>query len=103
LLSFPGELRAFSRFSRAPFCFLIFLTSWLTAFSDHFSSSSPCFHPSNRFTAGELKENREVRLEMGDDDILEHPIKSQYLKGSVSINQSMVSIWTGGVSVSANQ
>ncbi len=37
----PGWLNAFSRSSRAPFFFFSFLTSESTAFSAHFSSSSP--------------------------------------------------------------
>ena len=32
----------------------------LPTFSAHFSSSSPCFHPRRRFTAGEVKEKREL-------------------------------------------
>ncbi len=32
------------------------------AFSAHFSSSSPCFQPSSRFTAGLVNENREFRV-----------------------------------------
>jgi len=46
----------------APLVFLSFLTRASTAFSAHFSSSSPCFHPSSRFTAGEAKENNDPRL-----------------------------------------
>lgn len=57
-LGCPGLLRAFSRSSMAPFFFFSFLTRASTAFSAHFSSSSPCFHPSRRFTAGLVKENR---------------------------------------------
>lgn len=58
LLGCPGLLRAFSKSSMAPFFFFSFFTRASTAFSAHFSSSSPCFHPSNRFTAGLVKENR---------------------------------------------
>ena len=39
--SCPGQLRARSRSSIAPFCFFSFFTSASTAFSAHFSSSSP--------------------------------------------------------------
>src|SRR5436190_590664 len=35
-----------------------FLTNESTAFSAHFSSSSPCFHPSSFFTAGLEKLNK---------------------------------------------
>ncbi|KAL0615290.1 hypothetical protein AAY473_015744 [Plecturocebus cupreus] len=44
----------------APFFFFSFFTSESTAFSAHFSSSSPCFQPSSRFTAGLVKEKREL-------------------------------------------
>ncbi|TNN63506.1 hypothetical protein EYF80_026248 [Liparis tanakae] len=37
-----------------------FFTRESTAFSAHFSSSSPCFQPSRRFTAGLVKEKRDV-------------------------------------------
>lgn len=58
LLGCPGQLRAFSRSSMAPFFFFSFFTSASTAFSAHFSSSSPCFQPSRRLTAGLVKEKR---------------------------------------------
>lgn len=58
LLGWPGLLKAFSRSSMAPFFFFSFFTSASTAFSAHFSSSSPCFQPSRRFTAGLVKEKR---------------------------------------------
>ena len=66
LLAVPGQLKAFSRSSRAPFFFLSFLTSESTAFSAHFSSSSPCFQPSSRLTAGLVKEKSELRLDRGE-------------------------------------
>lgn len=59
-LGCPGQLRALSSSSIAPFFFFSFLTRESTAFSAHFSSSSPCFQPSRRFTAGLVKENRDV-------------------------------------------
>ena len=40
--------------------FFNFLTRASTAFSAHFSSSSPCFQPSSFLTAGEVKENKEL-------------------------------------------
>lgn len=43
---------------------------WLEPpFSAHFSSSSPCFQPSSRFTAGDVNENKEFR-----DVILPHSL-----------------------------
>lgn len=60
LLGWPGQLRALSNSSIAPFFFFNFFTNESTAFSAHFSSSSPCFQPSRRFTAGLVKENRDV-------------------------------------------
>lgn len=57
----PGQERARSSSSMAPFFFLSFFTSESTAFSAHFSSSSPCFHPSSFLTAGDVKEKRELR------------------------------------------
>ena len=53
LVLVPGLDKAFSNSSNAPFFFLSFLTKDSIAFSAHFSSSSPCFHSSNLFTAGE--------------------------------------------------
>jgi hypothetical protein len=44
----------------APFFFFNFFTKESTAFSAHFSSSSPCFQPSSLFTAGLVKEKREL-------------------------------------------
>lgn len=44
----------------APFFFFNFFTKESTAFSAHFSSSSPCFQPSSLFTAGLVKENKEL-------------------------------------------
>lgn len=44
----------------APFFFFNFFTRESTAFSAHFSSSSPCFQPSSLFTAGLVKEKREL-------------------------------------------
>ena len=64
LLGWPGQDSAASRVSSAPLFFLSFLTRASTAFSAHFSSSSPCFQPSSFLTAGEVKENRELRLVM---------------------------------------
>ena len=46
------EVMAFSNSSKPPL-FLSFLTRLLTAFSLHFSSPSPRFQPSNRFTGDE--------------------------------------------------
>lgn len=60
LLGWPGQLNAFSSSSIAPFFFFSFFTSASTAFSAHFSSSSPCFHPNSLFTAGLVKENKLV-------------------------------------------
>ncbi|MEQ2176901.1 hypothetical protein GOODEAATRI_032917, partial [Goodea atripinnis] len=59
-LGCPGQLRALSSSSIAPFFFFNFFTRESTAFSAHFSSSSPCFQPSRRLTAGLVKENRDV-------------------------------------------
>lgn len=44
--------------------FFNFLTRASTAFSAHFSSSSPCFQPSSFLTAGEVNENREFKLDI---------------------------------------
>ncbi|KAG9351786.1 hypothetical protein JZ751_023037 [Albula glossodonta] len=55
-----GQLKARSSSSIAPFFFFSFFTRESTAFSAHFSSSSPCFQPSSLFTAGLVKEKREV-------------------------------------------
>ena len=60
LLGWPGQLRALSSSSLAPFFFFNFFTRESTAFSAHFSSSSPCFQPSSLFTAGLVKENKEL-------------------------------------------
>lgn len=60
LLGCPGQLRALSSSSMAPFFFFNFFTKESTAFSAHFSSSSPCFQPSSLFTAGLVKEKREL-------------------------------------------
>lgn len=60
LLGWPGQLSAFSSSSIAPFFFFSFFTNASTAFSAHFSSSSPCFHPNSLFTAGLVKENKLV-------------------------------------------
>ena len=49
---------------RITFDFLSFFTRASTAFSAHFSSSSPCFHPRSFLTAGEVNEKRELRLVM---------------------------------------
>ena len=51
---------------RITFDFLSFFTRASTAFSAHFSSSSPCFHPRSFLTAGEVNEKRELRLVMVD-------------------------------------
>ena len=67
LLATPGLLNAFSKSSKAPFFFLSFFTKLSTAFSAHFSSSSPCFHPSNLLTAGLVKENKLFKLLIGED------------------------------------
>ena len=56
----PGQERARSNSSNAPFVFFNFLTRVSTAFSAHRSSSSPCFQPSSRFTAGDVKLKREL-------------------------------------------
>lgn len=66
-LGSPGLLKAFSSDSRAPFFFFSFFTRESTAFSAHFSSSSPCFQPSNLLTAGEVKEKRLFRLDIEVD------------------------------------
>lgn len=68
LLGCPGQLSAFSNSSMAPLVFLSFLTSASTAFSAHFSSSSPCFHPNNFLTAGLVNENRLFIDEIVDDE-----------------------------------
>ena len=39
----------------------------IVTFSAHFSSSSPCFQPSRRLTAGEVKEKRELMLPVTPD------------------------------------
>lgn len=57
-LGMPGLLSAFSNSSSTPGFFFSFLTRESTARSAHFSSSSPCFQPSNRLTAGLVNENR---------------------------------------------
>lgn len=69
LLGAPGLLSARSSSSSAPFCFFSFLTSESTAFSAHFSSSSPCFQPRSRLTAGLVNEKRLLRLLMIGDDM----------------------------------
>ena len=61
LVTVPGLLRACSNASSAPLVFFSFLTRASTAFSAHFSSSSPCFHPRSRFTAGDVKLNSEFK------------------------------------------
>jgi hypothetical protein len=65
LLGVPGQDKARSKSSIAPFLFFSFFTRLSTAFSAHFSSSSPCFHPSNFFTAGLVNEKRLFRVEIG--------------------------------------
>lgn len=68
LLGCPGQLSAFSNSSMAPLVFFSFLTSASTAFSAHFSSSSPCFQPNSFLTAGLVNENRLFIDEMVDDE-----------------------------------
>ena len=51
---------AFSNSSIAPFFFFNFFTRDSIAFSAHFSSSSPCFHPKRRLTAGEANANKDA-------------------------------------------
>lgn len=68
LLGCPGQLSAFSNSSMAPLDFLSFLTSASTAFSAHFSSSSPCFQPNSFLTAGLVNENRLLIDEIVDDE-----------------------------------
>jgi len=53
------EETAFSSSSKPPL-FLSFLTRLLTAFSLHFSSPSPLFQPSNRFTGDESEINEVI-------------------------------------------
>lgn len=65
LLGWPGQLSARSSSSMAPFFFFNFFTKESTAFSAHFSSSSPCFQPSSLFTAGLVKEKRELMGVLG--------------------------------------
>lgn len=60
----PGADSARSRSSMAPFRFFNFLTKLSTAFSAHFSSSSPCFQPSNFFTAGLVNENKLFKFDI---------------------------------------
>lgn len=71
LLGCPGQLSAFSNSSMAPLDFFNFLTSASTAFSAHFSSSSPCFQPNSFLTAGLVNENRLFIDEIVDDERLE--------------------------------
>lgn len=66
LLGCPGQLKAFSSSSKAPFFFFSFLTKESTAFSAHFSSSSPCFQPRSLLTAGLVNENKLFKLDMGE-------------------------------------
>jgi len=66
-LGMPGLLSAFSNSSRAPGFFFSFLTNDSTARSAHFSSSSPCFQPSSRFTAGLVNANKLLSPLTGDD------------------------------------
>jgi len=68
-LGMPGLLSAFSSSSSAPGFFFSFLTSDSTARSAHFSSSSPCFQPRSRFTAGLVNANKLLRL-LTDDDMI---------------------------------
>jgi len=79
LLDWPGLLRAFSRSSKAPLFFFSFFTNESTAFSAHFSSSSPCFQPRSLLTAGLVKENRLFRLDIGELISLLSPVKEEYL------------------------
>lgn len=65
LLGWPGQLSALSSSSMAPFFFFSFFTKESTAFSAHFSSSSPCFQPSSLLTAGLVKEKRELMGVLG--------------------------------------
>ena len=58
--SCPGILSAFSKSSIAPCFFFNFLTSASTAFSAHFSSSSPCFQPRSFLVAGLVNEINEL-------------------------------------------
>lgn len=68
LLGCPGQLSAFSNSSIAPLVFFSFLTSASTAFSAHFSSSSPCFQPNSFLTAGLVNENKLFIDEIVDDE-----------------------------------
>jgi len=60
----PGQESARSSSSMAPLRFFSFFTRLSTAFSAHFSSSSPCFQPSSFLTAGDVKENSEPSVDM---------------------------------------
>lgn len=68
LLGCPGQLSAFSNSSMAPLVFFSFFTSASTAFSAHFSSSSPCFQPNSFLTAGLVNENKLFIDEMVEDE-----------------------------------
>jgi len=68
LLGCPGQLSAFSNSSIAPLVFFSFLTRASTAFSAHFSSSSPCFQPNSFLTAGLVNENKLFIDEIVDDE-----------------------------------
>ena len=57
----PGQLRAFSRSCKAWGFFFSFFTNTSTAFSAHFSSSSPCFQPRSFLTSGFVTANSEER------------------------------------------
>jgi len=83
LLGCPGQLSAFSSSSMAPLVFFSFLTSASTAFSAHFSSSSPCFQPNSFFTAGLVNENRLFIDEMVDDERPESNSSTSMAAGSL--------------------
>ena len=71
-MGLPGLESAVSKDSIAPFVFFSFFTNASTAFSAHFSSSSPCFHPSRRLTAGDVKEKSELMLPVTLDVAMFH-------------------------------
>ena len=76
----------FSRASRAPFFFLSFLTRASTAFSAHFSSSSPCFQPNKRFTYGDVKLHMELIPELIWIKILKGMGKAQALVSVILVH-----------------
>ena len=88
LVGLPGLESAVSKDSIAPLVFFSFFTIASTAFSAHFSSSSPCFHPSRR-GEGEERVDAAGHTRHGDVSFLYLPLVI-VVAAAVSVNSDKV-------------